>query len=118
MSRLRDRLRELIEPKPCVEQQSGSAQLAAYARDVRQAHQEIADRRDAAAAAVAAPPAPATLVEELKQLIGEPEQHDVPGLADPRLLQIAAGSQDAPRSVREELSGLLREMWDKREQPK
>jgi hypothetical protein len=46
-------------------------------------------------------------VEALKEALGEPEQHDVPGLADQRLLQIAAGSQDAPRSVREEIARLL-----------
>jgi hypothetical protein len=46
-------------------------------------------------------------LEALKEALGEPEQHDVPGLADQRLLQIAAGSQDAPRSVREEIARLL-----------
>lgn len=114
MSRLRDRLRELIEPKPCVEQQSGSARLAAYARDVRQAHQEIADRRDAEATA-AAKPKPETLVESLKfALEASNADNDTPGLNDIRILEAAAGGS-LPRSTRESVADILRQVWDSKE---
>jgi hypothetical protein len=111
---MRDFLREQIQPRK-VEQVSGSRQVAEYAAGMRDWE---ADReaRLAAEAAKANEPEPKSLVDELKSLIGEPELSDVPGLADARLLQIAAGTQEAPKSVREQLSGLLRGMWDQREQ--
>jgi hypothetical protein len=116
MSGLRDVLRQQIEGIVEPEPPSGSARLAEFARQERAAQEQIQARREAEAAAAAAPPPPATLVEELMELIGHQEPGEHPALNDPRLLQIAAGSQDAPRSVREQLSGLLRGMWDQREQ--
>lgn len=74
---LRDELRGLIEPKE-TEQVSGSAALAAYARDVREAHQQIADRREAAAAAEAEEwSRPQGLAAELKAALANPQRFGV-----------------------------------------
>lgn len=114
MAGMRDFLRGVIQPQE-VEQVSGSARLAQHVRGWRQYEQERDEAKAAEAAEAAKPPPPATLVDELKALIGEPELSDVPGLADSRLLEIAAQSQEAPRSVREQISSLLRSHWDQRE---
>ncbi len=114
MSELRKLLRQqiegIVEPDP----PSVSARLAEFARAEREAQEQREERREAEVAE-AAKPQPQSLVDELKELIGHQEPGEHPALNDPRLLQIAAGSQDAPRSVREQLSGLLRGMWDQRE---
>jgi hypothetical protein len=56
-----------------------------------------------------------SVAEALEEAIGPQEQSDVPGLNDQRLLQIAAGTPDAPRSVREEVAGVLRGLWDSKD---
>lgn len=148
VSGMREFLREQINPTPVEDEVPWSRRLANYAREVRQAHQEIADRREAEAAE-AAKPKPQSLVEELRGLIGQPthtwkdvreeldrrveerrqrsvvealkealgqqEQSDVPGLNDQRLLQIAAGTPDMPHSTRESVAAILRGHWDRQE---
>lgn len=107
---MRQQIEGIGDPEP----PSMSARLAAFVREERAAKEAHEARKAAEAEAAASPPK--SLVDELRELIGEPEQHEVPGLADARLLAIASGSQDASRPVREQLSGLLRGMWDQRSQ--
>jgi hypothetical protein len=114
MSGLRRFLAEQI--KPPTQPVSGSARLAQFARDEKQAVKDRADA-EAAAAAEAAKPKPQSLVEELRfELEKHQEDSEFPALNSDALLRIAAGTQEAPRSVREQISGLLRGMWDQREQ--
>jgi hypothetical protein len=114
MSGLRRFLAEQIQPRK-VEQVSASRLLAEYSAGMRQFE---ADKKasEEAAALEAAKPKPQSLVEELRfELEAHNAGNDTPGLNDQRILELAAGAQEASRSVREELSGLLRGMWDKRE---
>jgi signal recognition particle subunit SEC65 len=112
---MRDFLREQIQPRK-VEQVSGSRQLAEYAAGMREWESER-EARLASEAAAAAKPKPQSLVEELRfELEKHQEDSEYPALNSDALLRIAAGTQEAPRSVREQISGLLRGMWDQREQ--
>jgi hypothetical protein len=119
MSALRKMLRQQIEGIEEPDQPSGSAALAAYVRDMKQVETDLQARREAEAAQ-AAKPQPQSLADVLRlELEEHQERGEHPSLNDQRLLQIAAGTPDAPHSVREEVSGILRRLWDQQgSQPK
>jgi hypothetical protein len=94
------------EPAP-----SMSSRLAEYSRGMREYQQQVAEQREAEATA-AAKPKPETLLESLKvALAASNADNETPGLNDIRILEAAAGGS-LPRSTRESVADILRQVWD------
>ena len=97
------------EPAP-----SMSSRLAEYSRGMRQYQLEVAEQREAEAAE-AGKPKPESLVESLKfALEASNADNETPGLNDIRILEAAAGGS-LPRSTRESVADILRQVWDSKQ---